>query len=81
MRNWSLASSLKCAAKSTESHNFAVLLRCSLAVGLKPLLKAARAVERAVYGVEQWQIAQLGTTVNVALLKDVAAHHHYFMCK
>jgi hypothetical protein len=33
-------------------------------------------VDRVVHGVEQRQIAQLGTTVNVALRKDVAAHHH-----
>jgi hypothetical protein len=63
VRNWSSASSVKCAAKSTASHYFAVLLRCSLAV----------------HGVEQRQIAQLGTTVNVAPRKDVAAHHHCFL--
>jgi hypothetical protein len=28
--------------------------------------------------IEQRQIAQLGPTVNVALRKDVAAHHHCF---
>jgi hypothetical protein len=47
-------------------------------MGLKQLGKAARVVQRAVHGVEQRQIAQLGTTVNVALRKNVAAHHHCF---
>jgi hypothetical protein len=45
-------------------------------MGIKQLLQAARVVERAVHGVEQRQIAQLGTTVNVALCKNIAAHHH-----
>jgi hypothetical protein len=76
--NWSSASSVKCAAKSIASHYFAVLLRCSLAVGLKQLGQAARVVQRAVHGVEQRQIAELGTTVNAALRKDVAAHRHCF---
>jgi len=35
-------------------------------------------VQRVVHGAEQRQIAQLGTTVNLALRKDVAAHHHFF---
>ena len=65
-------------AKSTASHYFAALLRCSLAVGLKKLGQAARVVQRAVHGVEQRQIAQLGTAVNVALRKDVSAHHNCF---
>jgi hypothetical protein len=47
-------------------------------VGLKQLWQAARVVQRAVHGVEQRQIAQLGTTANVALRKDVSAHHHCF---
>jgi hypothetical protein len=47
-------------------------------MGLKQLGQAARVVERAVHGVQQRQIAQLGTTVNVALRKDAAAHHHCF---
>jgi hypothetical protein len=51
---------------------------CSLAVGLKRLGQAARAVQRFVHGVEQRRIVQLGTAVNVALRKDVAAHHHCF---
>jgi len=38
-------------------------------MGLKKLGRAARAVQRIVYGVEQRQIAQLGTTANVALRK------------
>jgi hypothetical protein len=42
--NWSSASSVKFAAKSTASHYFAVLLRCSLAVGLNLLGQAARVV-------------------------------------
>ena len=78
MRNWSSASSVNFAAKSTASNYFAVLLRCSLAVGLKQLGQAARVVQRAVHGVEQRQIAQLGTTVNVALRKSFAAHHYCF---
>jgi hypothetical protein len=47
-------------------------------VGLKQLGQTARVVQHAVHGLEQQQIAQLGTTVNVALRKDVAAHHHCF---
>jgi hypothetical protein len=35
-------------------------------------------VQRVVHGVEQRQIAQLGTTVNVALRKNISAHHHFF---
>jgi hypothetical protein len=38
-------------------------------MGLKKLGQAARVVQRAVHGVEQRQIAELGTTVNVALRK------------
>jgi hypothetical protein len=49
-----------------------------LAVGLKQLGQAAWVVQHVVHGVEQRQIAQLATAVNVALLKDVAAHHHCF---
>jgi hypothetical protein len=47
-------------------------------MGLKQLGQAARVVQRAVHGVEQRQIAQLGTAVKVVLRKDVAAHHHCF---
>jgi hypothetical protein len=47
-------------------------------MGIKQLGQAARVVQRAVHGVEQQQIAQLRTTANVALRKDVAAHHHCF---
>jgi hypothetical protein len=47
-------------------------------MGIKQLGQAARVVQRAVHGVEQRQIAQLRTTVNEALRKDVAAHHHCF---
>jgi hypothetical protein len=47
-------------------------------MGLKQLGQAARVVQRVVDGVEQRQIAQLGTAVNVALRKNVAAHHHCF---
>ena len=78
MRNWSSSSSVKFASKSTASHYFTALLCCSLAVGLKELGQAARGVKRAVRGVEQRQIAQLGTVAYVALHKDVAAHHHCF---
>jgi hypothetical protein len=67
VRNWSSAISVKCAAKSTASHYFTTLLRCSLAMGLKQLGQAARVVQCAVHGVEQRQIAQRGTAVNVAL--------------
>jgi hypothetical protein len=56
---------------------FAVLLRCSLAEDLQQLWQATRVVQRVVHGAEQRQIAQLGTTVNLALRKDVAAHHHF----
>jgi hypothetical protein len=51
------------------------LLACR---GLKAAWQAARVVQRFIYGVEQRQIAQLRKTVNVALRKDVAAHHHCF---
>ena len=78
MRNWSSAILVKLAAKSTASHYFAALLRCSLAMGLKQLGQAARVVQRVIHGVEQRQTAQLGTTANVALRKNVAAHHHVF---
>jgi hypothetical protein len=47
-------------------------------MGFKQLGQAARVVQRAVRGFEQRQIAQLGTTVNVALRKNVAAHHNCF---
>jgi mannose/cellobiose epimerase-like protein (N-acyl-D-glucosamine 2-epimerase family) len=47
-------------------------------MGLKQLWQAARVVQRVVHGVDQRQIAQLETTVNEALRKDVAAHHHCF---
>ena len=47
-------------------------------MGLKKLGQAARVVQCVVHGVEQQQIAQLGTTANVALRKNVAAHHHGF---
>jgi len=47
-------------------------------MGLKKLGQVARVVQRVVHVVEQRQIAQLGTAVNVALRKDVAAHHHCF---
>jgi hypothetical protein len=78
VRNWSSASLSKPAAKSTASHYFAVLLRYSLAMGLNQLGQAARMVQRVVHGVEQRQIAELGTAVNVALQKYVAAHHRCF---
>jgi hypothetical protein len=42
-------------------------------MGIKQLEQAARVVQRVVHGVEQRQIAQLRTTVNVALRKYVAA--------
>jgi len=47
-------------------------------MGLKMLRQAARVVQHTVHFVEQRQIAQLGTTINVALRKDVAAHLHCF---
>jgi hypothetical protein len=47
-------------------------------MGIKQLGQAAMVVQRVVHGVEQRQIVQLRTTVNVALRKDVAAHHHCF---
>jgi hypothetical protein len=81
VRNWSSASLVKFASKSTTTHFFAAFLCCSLAVGLKELGQAARGVKRAVRGVEQRQIAQLGTTVKVALCKDIASHHHGFRLK
>ena len=38
-------------------------------MALKQLGQAVRVVLRVIYGVEQRQIAELGTTVNVALRK------------
>jgi|AntAceMinimDraft_5_1070358.scaffolds.fasta_scaffold25331_1 hypothetical protein len=38
--------------------------------------QAARGSQRGVHGVEQRQIAQLGTTIKVAQRKIVAPHHH-----
>jgi hypothetical protein len=64
--------------KEHSSQYFAALLRCSLVMGLKKLGQAARVVQLVVYGVEQRQIAELGTTANEALRKDLAAHHHCF---
>jgi hypothetical protein len=58
------------------SHYFTALFRCSLAVGLKKLGQGV--VQRVVHGVEQRQIAQLGTAVNVALRKGVSVHHIFF---
>ena len=78
MRNWPSTSLLKCASKSITRHYFAALLRYSLDVGLKRLEQAARRVRHVVHGVEQRQIAQQGTSVNVALRENVAAHHHGF---
>ena len=69
MGNWPSAISVRFAAKITASQNYAALLRCSLAMGLKQLWQAAQVVQRVVHGVEQRQIAQLGTAVNVALRK------------
>ena len=40
-------------------------------MGFKQLGQAARVVQRAVHGVEQRQIAELGRTVNVALRKKL----------
>jgi hypothetical protein len=47
-------------------------------MGLKQLWQAGRVVQRVVHGAEQRQMAQLGTTINVALRKNVAAHRHCF---
>jgi hypothetical protein len=47
-------------------------------MGLKLSGQTAMVVQRVVHGVEQRQIAQLGTTINVALRKDFSAHHHFF---
>jgi hypothetical protein len=47
-------------------------------MGLKQLGQAARVVQRVVHGAEQRQIAELRTTVYVALRTNVADHHHCF---
>ena len=47
-------------------------------MGLKRLGQAAQGVQRAVRGVEQRQIAQLGTAVKVALRKNISAYHDGF---
>jgi hypothetical protein len=75
MRHWPSASSVKFTSKSTASQYFAVLIRYSLAVGLRKFGQAARGVQRAVHGVEQWEIAQLGKAAHVALRKKNAAHY------
>ena len=76
MANWSATSSEICVAKSTEGRNFAGLLCCVLAVDLKRLVQAARGVRRNVHHLEQQHIAQLATTVKVALRKNIVACHH-----
>jgi hypothetical protein len=68
----------KVCLKEHISHYFTVFLRCSLAAGLKRLGQAARMVQRVVHGVAQRHIVQLGTTVKVAVRKDIATHHHCF---
>jgi hypothetical protein len=78
VKNWSSASSVKFASKSTASYYFAVLLGCSLAVGSKWLGQAAQVGQRVVHDAEQRQIAQLGTSVKVALRKEISAHQHGF---
>jgi hypothetical protein len=50
-------------------------------MGLKQLGQAARVIQRVDPGVEQRQIVELETTVDVALRIDVAAHHHCFRLK
>jgi hypothetical protein len=47
-------------------------------MGSKQLGQAAWVVQRVVHVVEQRQIAELGTTANVALRKNIAAHHLCF---
>jgi hypothetical protein len=65
-----------CRKKHSKSLLFrpSSLLACR---GFKALGQASRVVQRAVHGVEQRQIAQLRTAVNVALRKDVASSHHH----
>jgi hypothetical protein len=77
--NWSSAGWLKCVSKNIARHYYVVLLRCSLAGGLKQLGQAARVVQRVVHGAEQRKIAQLGTTVIVALHRDDAAPHRHYL--
>jgi hypothetical protein len=68
-----------------KEHSKSLLCRPSsllaLAVGSKRLGQAARGVQRVVQAVEQRQIAQLGTTIKVALRKHIAARHHGFRLK
>ena len=47
-------------------------------MGIKQLGQAARVVQRAAHGVKQRQIAQLGTTANVALRKMLLLITIYF---
>ena len=77
-RNLSSACFVKFASKSTASHYFAVLLRCSLAAGLKIVGQATRGIQRAVHGAKQRQIAQQGTTVDVALRKKCCCSSPWF---
>jgi hypothetical protein len=76
MRNWSSASSVKFAAKSTANQYIAGLLRCMVAVGLKRLRHAALGVRRGVHRFGQQQTAQLGKAVKVALRKNIDVLHH-----
>jgi hypothetical protein len=66
---------LKEHSKSLSYHPSS-LLACR---GFKAALgQAARGIQRAVHGIEQRQIAQLETTVKVALRKYCSAQHHNF---
>jgi hypothetical protein len=69
VKSWSSASLVKFALKSTSSHYFTAFLCCPLAVGSKQLGQAARGAKREMHGAEERQIAQHGTTANLALRK------------
>jgi hypothetical protein len=62
--------------KDHSKYYFTDLLRCVLAVGSKWLGQAAREVRRGAHHVEQRQVTQLETAVDVVLHKNIAAHHH-----
>jgi hypothetical protein len=62
-------------SRKRASHYFSALLRYSLAVVLKRLGQAARGVQRAVHCVEQRQIAQQGTAVNLVLSKRIGKNN------
>ena len=78
VRNWSSASLVNFTANSTASHSFAVLFSLLACHRFKVAWASGPGGSRAVHGVKQRQITELGSTANIALRKNVAARHHSF---